>query len=168
MSWWRYAISGVRRPEDADDAVQDAVLRTLRAQPELESDEEVSRYVWAVVRTTSVPLIGKSRDAQPESFDEEEHSRPDRESSCSPLEILLGTEEAEKRARILAAALSELTRLPKNLRQAIELHVLREPPLLLREIAEIQSVAVSTVHHRIDRGVERLAVAISEKGPGRR
>ena len=156
-------MSRLRRREDADDVVQDAVLRTLLAKPRLKSGEDASRYVWAVIRITSVTAIGRSRNVRSEPIVEETLPPPDHPFSRSPLDILLATEATEVRAQILKAALSELKKLPRELRQAIELRVLREPPLRLREIGAIQGVATTTIHDRIERGIEQVALAIGQR-----
>lgn len=162
-SWWRYAVSRLRRREDADDVVQDALFRTLRAKPHLKSGEDASRYVWTVIRITSVTAIGRSRNVRAAPLVEETLRQSEQAFLRSPLDILLATEAEEERARILESVLSELTKLPNETRQAIELHILREPPLLLREIAAIQGVAISTVHYRVDTGLETVAMAISRR-----
>ena len=64
--------------------------------------------------------------------------------------------------------MQEFTKLPEEIRQAVECHVLREPPMRLREIAAIQGVVISTVHDRINRGLRQLAIAIKPESPADR
>lgn len=87
--------------------------------------------------------------------------RWDRRISRSPLGILLDVEADEERARTLEVALAELEKLPKEKRQAIELLVVREPPLGLREAAPIQGAPISTVHCRAESALERVAEAMA-------
>ena len=164
VEWWRYAMFRAGRHQDADDVVQDAIWRTLRARPGLESEQAASRYVWTVIRNTSVHRVRRlttgvrtARLAVVRSG--ETLSQLER----SPLEILLDIEDSEERRRTIEAIMAELMQLPQELREAVELYLLREPSLLLREVAEIQDVAISTVHSRIDKAIKILADVIVEK-----
>lgn len=47
-------------------------------------------------------------------------------------------------------------------RQAVELLVLREPPLKLREVADLQDTAISTVHSRLQSALGQLGDAVGE------
>ncbi len=158
-SWCRYAMSRLRRREDAEDAVQDAVVRTLRANPQLNSYEQARRYIWTVLRRTSVRVVGISR-SRTMPLEEEAAAAPDCSYSRSPLDIALAKEAAEEKARVLEFALSGLDELSEERRQAIELLVLQDPPLKLREVAEMQGVAISTVHNRVQRGARELGLSV--------
>lgn len=50
--WWRYALSLTRNDADAEDLVDEAVVRTLRADPSLNNEGEVHAYVTTAIRNT--------------------------------------------------------------------------------------------------------------------
>ncbi len=160
--WWRYALFRTRKQEDADEVVQDALYRTLRARPNLKSEEEASRYIWTVIRTTSVRTIGAARSGvRTKEITDEAFATSEQTFGRSPLEALIKAEREDGLAQTLEVVMEEFKRLPEELKQAVELHVLREPPLRLREIAKVQGVAISTVHDRVSRGLRQLALAIT-------
>ena len=60
-----------------------------------------------------------------------------------------------------------MKRLPANQRNAVEQLILRNPPLKLREAAEREGVAISTMSYRVKMGLKRLANALgNDPEPG--
>ena len=65
LDWRQFALSLTRNDADAEDLVDDAVLRTLRAEPRLKGESEVHAYLLTAIRDTSgrlppEPLRGRS------------------------------------------------------------------------------------------------------------
>ena len=58
--------------------------------------------------------------------------------------------------------LEELQTLPKQQREAVELLVLRQPPLKLREASEITGAPISTLHSRLQTALDSLRRILSE------
>lgn len=159
--WWRYALTKTRKIEDADEAVQDALFRTLRAAPEVESEEEANRYIWSVIRRTSVKTVGaESNRVRGRVIVEDKLRAPDQSMGWSPLDALIEAERRDFEKVTFERVMQEFIKLPEEVREAVEWHVLREPPMRLREIAKLQGVAISTVHNRVNRGLRQLARAI--------
>lgn len=164
--WWKFALSRTKGTDLADDAVQDAIFRTIKAEPDVESEEEAYRYISTVVRTTSVKTVGATyRPTRTTELIEERLPAREQEFGRSPLDVLLDAERQSDRDNLYERVMREFQQLPEELQQAVELHVMREPPMRLREIAQVQGVAISTVHDRVNRGLRVLGQAIVEKPP---
>jgi DNA-directed RNA polymerase specialized sigma24 family protein len=74
----------------------------------------------------------------------------------SPFEIVLAAEQRRKEERLLALAQQGMEELPAPVREALELVVLRDPPMKMRQVAEIQGVSITTVHKRVRRAYGAL------------
>lgn len=160
--WYGYAVRLTRSVADAEDIVQEAVVRTIQAEPELPNGRATKAYVMEAVKTSALKLY-RSRSRATPSPDEEpalwrEEVEP--EAAPTPLEILLDEERVAERRELVERVRRQLEELPEEQRQAVELVVLREEPLKLRELAEVQHAPISTVHSRLQAGLRKLAEAI--------
>jgi RNA polymerase sigma factor (sigma-70 family) len=141
---------------DAEDVVQDAARDSLGANPEVEGERHATAYMFAAIRSKARRYgrwsgFGGAAESTPW------HRSSQAESSVpSPLEIALRVEEDERSRRLLELANQGLERLSPELREALELVVLRDPKMKLREVAEIQGVSVSTVHRRVEKALDAL------------
>lgn len=132
--WRRFALSLTRNHADAEDLVDEAVVRTLRADPHLRSESEVHAYVttaicntwfmWAPVRASRLALLVKLGH-RPEDY------------ASSALQDLVA---AEHRGRPEEAVGGALEKMKREIRVAFGLYLIGDPGLTLREIAEIQEV----------------------------
>ena len=159
--WWKYAFFKCRRSEDADEIVQDAIKRTLKAGPPVETVDEAIGYVWVVLKQTSVRTVVAARTRiRTEPF--VAGGPTDQGAGSSPLDLLLMAENRREWERKVRLAEEHVKDLPKPIRECIELHIMREPPMRLREIAEKLGIGKSTVGDRVHRGLELLAKAMRE------
>ena len=155
--WKRFARRFTKNGADAEDAVQDAVTRTLRADPTLANEAETNRYVLSAVRTSALRVL-EQRRRYPIIEIPEAACPQDNSTALS----LMEAEELRQEIKTLKKkALDCLERLNPEQRQAIELLVLREPPLKLREVSEVQGVAISTVHSRLREGIRKIGSEIN-------
>lgn len=154
--WKSYALRLTRNPADADDVVLEAATRTLHAQPDLDSEARVHAYVTTAIRHIAFNVV--RRRGRETAFDEGKHE-VGRDYASSALQLALSGESRQRRRSLGVALKGELAHLSQERRQVIEWMVLRTPPLKLREVAELQGVATSTVHYRLQRGLEALARA---------
>jgi RNA polymerase sigma factor (sigma-70 family) len=155
--WKAYAQRLTGNPADAEDVVLEATTRTLATEPGLDSEGRLHAYVTAAIRHIAFEVVRKRRREMP--FDGEAHLVRRRYAS-SALQLALSGEALKQRRSLAAALRGEMATLPETHRQAVEWMVLRTPPLKLREVAERQGVATSTVHYRLNRGLEALADAV--------
>lgn len=156
--WKAYALRLTRNPADADDVVLEATARTLQTQPDLDSESRLHAYVVAAIRNIAFNVM---RNRHRETVFEDGANGNAHSRTSSALQLALSDEATEQRASLGAAMIAEMVHLPDEHREAIELLVLREPPLKLREVAEIQGVTTSTVHYRLNRGLDALAATVS-------
>lgn len=156
-NWKSYAIKLTGNPKDAEEVVQDAVVRTLRAGPDLSTELDAHRYILTAVKTSALQLLrGRNRRFPLDEL------HPIRRSTVesSPLRMVLQRESSRHHRELYEAVIERLDILRPEQRQAVELLVLREPPLKLREVAEIQDAAISTVHSRLQSALEQLGDAV--------
>lgn len=155
--WELYARRITRNGADAEDAVQDAVARTLSADPDLEDETQANRYVLSAVRTSALGVIDKRRRYASTDVEAIEGSHDHRTAQS-----LMEAEERRQQLRELKKkSLECLAQLKPEEREAIEMLVMREPPLKIREAAEIQGVPISTVYSRMRQGIRKIGERIA-------
>lgn len=153
--WVRYASFLSGNSSDAEDLVQEALVRTLRARPDIREEAVANAYVRRAIRSRVVDLYQIRRRTRAVSVEDAENQLP---AASSALQLILDEElrhqEQESTRRLLAL----LKTLNPEQRQALKLRVLREPPMTLREVADIQGVSIAAVQYR-----ERAAIATLRK-----
>jgi len=134
----------VRRPQDAQDVVQESFLRAYKFFSGYQGGDARS-WLLKIVRNTSYSFLEKNRPArQAEEFDEKIHAG---EAAVDAEAEMVRTAEC----RMLREALDEL---PVNFREIL---ILRElEGLSYKEIAEVVNVPMGTVMSSLARGRERL------------
>jgi RNA polymerase sigma-70 factor (ECF subfamily) len=135
----------VRKPQDAEDMVQEAYLRAFKFFGGYQGGDARS-WVLKIVRNTSYSFLEKNRPAElAEEFDEEVHQavveQPGAEAALM--------QSADR--RMLREALDEL---PVHFREVI---VLRElEGMTYKEIAEVKGVPIGTVMSSLARARTQL------------
>ena len=135
----------VRKPQDAEDVVQEAYLRAFKFFGGYQGGDARS-WVLKIVRNTSYSFLEKNRPAElAEEFDEEVHQAVE-EQPAAEAALLQSSDR-----RILREALDEL---PANFREVI---VLRElEGMSYKEIAEVKGVPMGTVMSSLARARTQL------------
>lgn len=156
--WRGYALSLTGNETDAEEIIQEALARTLRARPALADESDAHRYVLTAVRTAAWRLFQRRRRTVvrdladlPEAAD----------VTSDPLRLALAGEFTAQRSSLAQTAIAALRSLRPEYRQAIEMLVLREPPLKLRELAQLQEASISTVHSRLQAALRDLGRAVA-------
>ena len=138
----------VRNEQDAEDIVQDALLRALKYFENFRGEEETSARAWllAIVRNTAYSWRRRHRDdALTTEFDETQHS--DAVADDHPEERLVQSSAKETLGRALEGLAPEFR----------EVIVLRElQGLSYKEISQVAGVPVGTVMSRLSRARTRL------------
>jgi RNA polymerase sigma factor (sigma-70 family) len=141
-----------RNEADADDVVQEALLRAFRFY---ESFHGLNCRAWllTIVRNTCCTWLQANRAGEPTiTFDEELHSTETQ--STSPDAALLANADRE----MLQQAMEEL---PQEFREVI---VLRElEGVTYKEIAEIAGIPMGTVMSRLARARGRLQQCLARR-----
>ena len=144
LTFFRRRLSSAN---DAEDLVQDTMLRIVRSFHDLRSRDRLQPWIFRIARGVLADYWrSKSRTAESES-DADALPAPD-----------FSTANAEKE---LAGCVELFTRrLPARYREAVELSELSGLPH--REIAERLGLSVSGVKSRIQRGREQLKLLVLE------
>lgn len=157
---WSLARWMLRQPQDAEDAVQDAVLRAFKS---FEGHTGASPRAWllAIVRNTCLTLIERRTAegkvvvlADTAPGQERLHERV---HDPAPLADAVMIAHDERR-RVHAAVAA----LPLQFREVLVMREFHE--LSYREIADAVGAPVGTVMSRLARARERVAAQLAEPG----
>ena len=149
-----------RSPADADDIVQEAMLRAFRAFDGVRGGE-VKPWLLAIVRNCSITWASSARRrAQVALPSAEEVANDDAAFAAAgpdPEAAAIGADEGKKLARVLET-------LPEEFRTAL---VLREwEDMSYRQIAEVTGVPIGTVMSRLARARAALKDAWFDRVEG--
>jgi RNA polymerase sigma-70 factor, ECF subfamily len=144
------AVKILRSSDDAEDAVQEALVKIWRNLPQFEGRSSFSTWVHRIVRNSSLDLLRRSgsrteshttSDTQPGSSVEQADERtPEREFAMREMEVLVQ---------------GAIAALPGPHRQAVELRDLEDRSY--QEMAEIIECPLGTVMSRLFHARQRLA-----------
>jgi RNA polymerase sigma-70 factor (ECF subfamily) len=139
----------LRRPEDAEEVAQEALLRACRFFRGFHG-EDVRAWLLQIVRNTCYSWLEKNRPRElMVEFDEELHLQP----VATPESIAITNNDRERLTHALEA-------LPSRFREVI---VLRElEGCSYREIATIMSIPIGTVMSSLSRARRQLYLALAD------
>ena len=162
--WVRMATRITSDVQDAEDAVQEAISRVLGGAGQIADADAAGRYLTRTVSHCAIDRVRARSRLTSLAETEEPGPRlapmdPDQESR------LLRAEDAAAERERLDRLLEELETLPEPQRQAVELLVLRQPPMKLREASELTGTPISTLHSRLQSAVDNLRRNLSETTP---
>jgi RNA polymerase sigma-70 factor (ECF subfamily) len=145
----------VRNPDDAEDLVQEAMLRAVRFFGGYRGGD-ARAWLLAIVRNSCFTWLQRHRAADlAEEFDEQSHTPA--ASQTSQEDSAVASEEAGR----LRGALETI---PAVFREAV---VLREiEGMSYKEISAVAGVSIGTVMSRLARGRERLRDALIPRPGG--
>ena len=159
------ALRMLKDPQDAEDAVQDAMIKAWRALPGFKGDCRFSTWVFRLTYNTCLDALRRRQRGQVLSLTREDDDDGERQAevpdpSPGPEEALL----AKERAQILRR---EMEKLSEKLRAPLVMRELGD--CSYEEIANALGISVGTVKSRIARARENLAEALVREGtfPGR-
>lgn len=160
---WAVALRTTGNPEDAADALQEAMISAFTRAASFRGDSQVTTWLHRIVVNACLDRLRRIavRRADPLPDDLEEHARrgdvlATGASGDAPEQAALA---ADRRARVLAA----LARLPPDQRAALVLVDMEGYPV--DEAARILDCPAGTVKSRCARGRARLAVLLGGTGP---
>jgi len=143
----------LRNPHDAEDAVQDASIRAIRAFGSFRGSEGRAWFLTIVRNVCYSRLRQGKRDPKEVAFEEELHGTPDDAAEAN------AQSWREAKADLLRVALEGL---PREYREVIVLHDVEG--LSYREIATVADIPLGTVMSRLARGRSRLQRDITALG----
>ncbi|MGH3443789.1 MAG: RNA polymerase sigma factor SigM [Nocardioidaceae bacterium] len=160
---WAVALGTLGEPEEAADALQDAMVNAFRRAGSFRGDAAVTTWLHRIVVNACLDRIRRRtvRLAEPLPEDDELSGQP--WQTASPLaspdrpdEVALANERRE-------AVRAALSRLPADQRAALVLVDMEGYPV--SEAAEILQCPEGTVKSRCSRGRARLAPLLADPGP---
>jgi len=151
---YNLALHLTRDAEDAEDAVQEAILRALRYFHTLRNVHDARAWFLAIVRRESYGARGGGRANVPTVPYEQASHLQLADSAASP-------EDVAQRNLLLAKVESAIAGLPERLRETLILREIQQ--CSYEEIALITEVPIGTVMSRLSRARARL---VAELGGG--
>jgi RNA polymerase sigma-70 factor (ECF subfamily) len=162
---WAVALRTTGNPEDAADALQDALISAFRRADSYRGDAAVTTWLHRIVVNACLDRLRrrKVRTAGPLPDDLDDVAArgavvagPDQGADPGPEAHVVA---AERRGQVLAA----LEELPPEQRAALVLVDMEG--YAVAEVAEILEIPTGTVKSRCARGRARLAVLLADLGP---
>ncbi len=145
---------------DAEEVVEDTFLRFHRqvSRHGRESISNLAGWLFRVAHNLARD-VGRRRKRQ-KKLQDDVMSDPTLQATCSSHTETPGVELARREAYELA--MTELRRLPDAEQNILLLKLIQG--LTLREISEVTGMRLSTVHYRLNRGLQSLSGRLSELG----
>jgi RNA polymerase sigma factor (sigma-70 family) len=139
---------------DAEDAIQEALLRTLDKHPGFRGLRKPLAYICRVMLNEATDSLSEAQ--QFVSFNKESEL-PTASIEPDVVTALLRSDRDERRTQVLWEAYDNLS---ASERETIDLRVLTVPRWTFDEIAVLQGTAKSTAKRRYDRALDKLGKAL--------
>ncbi len=137
----RYAMSLVRNADDAEDLVNDALVRAYERHESFHDDGNLRRWLFSILHNTHIDRVRRRKFA----------ARRDAIVADMVDPVVESGQEQTVRLRQLRAAFSSL---PEDQRQALHLVAIEE--FTYQEAADLLGVPVGTLMSRLSRARARL------------
>lgn len=159
---WAVALRTTGNPEDAADALQEAMISAYRRADSFRGDALVTTWLHRIVVNACLDRLrrNKVRATQPLPDDLEAYAARGAVLGTDP-----GTDPAEEAVRSdrRAIVLAALDRIPAEQKAALVLVDMEGYPV--EEAARVLACPVGTVKSRCARGRHRLAALLADPGP---
>lgn len=153
--WLRFVQRMVQNRADAEDVLQEAVMRLLARDLQFESPEHARMYLGRVICNTAIELYHQRRRQRRQHCPVHEQLLAASDSR-EPDRRLREREESATKARLLDLLGEGLARLPFKQYQALRLTVLGPEILSIRDAGAAHSIPYSTLRHRSLQGIRQL------------
>ena len=140
--------------EDAQDCLQEAMLRVYRAISGFKGQSNFSTWLYRITMNTCLDELRRRKNKQNTSLDGL------LDQGWSPTEGSAGPEQEALRSELRDKMGGAIRQLPEDMRAAIVLRDMQG--LTYDEIAQVTQVSVGTVKSRISRGREKLREKLRE------
>ena len=149
---YRLALRMGLRPEDAEEAAQNAFLAAWRGLPSFRGEAKFSTWLYRLASNAAVDILRREKKYENQS-DIEDLQRPD--AAPSP-------QEQVERQDTQQAVRQAMASLPPEFRQVLVLRYLQE--MNYQEIAQALALPEGTVKSRINRAKGQLKALLAESG----
>jgi RNA polymerase sigma-70 factor (ECF subfamily) len=159
---WAVALRTTGNPEDAADALQEALISAFKRAADFRGDAQVTTWLHRIVVNASLDRLrrNKVRAAQPLPDDLEEHAA--RGAVVFSTDAAHDPELSSVRSEQRTAVLRALKMLPADQRAALVLVDMEGYPV--EEVGRILDCPTGTVKSRCARGRHRLVGILAEMG----
>jgi len=148
---YRFSLFVCGHPEDAEDVMQDALLKTYRYVSRITEPEAFRTWLYTTVRNACL-MKRRRRVGEPSHLISVEQGTPSPDGTSTPVEIVDGARRADQRMIDTSSAVrvrKALQKLPPSSRAVF---VMREMEgLSTREVATITGISESNVKTRLHR-----------------
>ena len=153
--WLRFVQRMVQNHADAEDVLQDAVLRMLARDREFASTEQARMYLGRIICNTAIELYHRRRRNRRRYCPL--HEQVLASSDYGEPERRLGErEESRANLRMLHLLSEGLARLPAKQYEALRLTFTDHGIVSIRDAGVENSIPYSTLRHRSVQGLRRL------------
>jgi RNA polymerase sigma factor (sigma-70 family) len=152
--WLRFVQRMVQNESDAEDVLQEAVLRMLLRDRQFCSAEQARMYLGRIICNTAIELYHSRRRHRRRYRPLEEQLVAGPE--CAPEQSMGETEAAHIRARMLDLLGQGLASLPVKQYEALRLTIMNPGTVSLRDAGVEHNIPYSTLRHRCVQGLRRL------------
>jgi RNA polymerase sigma-70 factor, ECF subfamily len=153
--WLRFVQRMVKNQADAEDVLQDAILKMLARGRLFGSPDQARMYLGRIICNTAIDLYHARRHFRFRQLPLQEQSHQAMPGD-DPAFSLAEKEEWQTHARVLRLLEEGLTRLPMNQYEALRMTVMDPEPLSIREAGEELHIPYSTLRHRKIQGLRSL------------
>jgi RNA polymerase sigma factor (sigma-70 family) len=153
--WLRFVQKMVQNRADAEDVLQEAVVRLLARGRQFDSSEQARMYLGRIIFNTAIELYHRRRRQRRRHCPVHEQllaASGYGEPECS----LREREESTANARLLSLLGEELARLPQKQHEALRLTVMDPGIVSIRDAGAGHDIPYSTLRHRSLQGIRRL------------
>jgi RNA polymerase sigma factor (sigma-70 family) len=152
--WLKFILRILKNEADAEDVIQEAVMRVLSRNRGLPSEEEARMYLGRAIGNAAFELYNCRKR-------ERIRQMPIQESlvsvgDCSPYKYLEETERSDQEDRMLGLLNDALMQLPSKEREALRLTILESRGLSIRDVGISNGIPYSTLRHRSKQALRRL------------
>ena len=149
------ALRMCANPEDAQDCLQEAMIRIYRAIADFKFQSTFSTWVYRITMNTCLDELRRRKSRPSTSLDVLV------ESGWSPADERETPEQHALRGEVRGKLSEFIAQLPEEMRAAVVLRDIQG--LSYEEIADALGANVGTINSRISRGRERLRAKISSQ-----
>lgn len=159
---WAVALRTTGNPEDAADALQEALISAFKRADAFRGDAQVTTWLHRIVVNASLDRLrrNKVRAAQPLPDDLDEYAA--RGAVLGSADVTHDPESAAIRSEVRSVVHGALASLPGDQRAALVLVDMEGYPV--EEAARMLGCPTGTVKSRCARGRHRLALLLKETG----
>lgn len=141
--------------EDAQDCLQEAMLRVYRAIGSFKGESSFSTWVYRITMNTCLDELRRRKNKQSASLDDL------LDEGWAPADDRSSPEKHAMRAETARTLRQTIQELPEDMRAAVVLRDIQG--YTYEEIAQILDINVGTIKSRISRGREKLREKLREK-----